>query len=459
MQRALLVLFVLLFGLTGTAFAQFTLTRADVEALLNRTITQTDFQAQSPAAAAVQTLIDRDGANKTWDLRPFTFVQGETLTSQTISPVGNQPGANDPAAAGATFVQTAGKQDSTAYLYMRLENDRLISLMSYAVYGNSTLKTTFSPARVSQALPFTYGTKWEWQGTSTTTGTVSGTTNMKESYEVDAWGTVITPEGSFEALRLESKLEVPITGGFTSTTYAYTWITRQGRAVASMSKSSLVGSPFPVPDTYGLFYTVYGTGGGGTQPPAAVALVSPADGATGVGTSPTLSWSPAATATSYTVQVATDAAFSNVVVEQTGIATTTASISGLSGNTTYHWRVQGVNAGGAGTFSAAFRFTTASGVAVEPVAGPLPEVFALQGNYPNPFNPTTAILFDLPEAAVVRLTVYDAAGRLVAVLAEEALPAGRHQARFDARGLPSGLYLYRLVTPHHTAQGRMLLLK
>src|SRR5690606_34807138 len=77
--------------------------------------------------------------------------------------------------------------------------------------------------------------------------------------------------------------------------------------------------------------------------PSAPTLVSPADGATGVGTAPTLSWNAAAGAASYTLEVATDAGFTNIVVSQSGLATTSFAVPGLSPATTYFWRVSAVN--------------------------------------------------------------------------------------------------------------------
>ena len=74
----------------------------------------------------------------------------------------------------------------------------------------------------------------------------------------------------------------------------------------------------------------------------------------------------------------------------------------------------------------------------------LPSMPALHAAYPNPFAARTAVAFDLAEAGRVRLAVYDALGREVAVLLDGAVEAGRHEAVLDATALPSGVYLVRL---------------
>ncbi|MCX6640751.1 MAG: C25 family cysteine peptidase [bacterium] len=107
-----------------------------------------------------------------------------------------------------------------------------------------------------------------------------------------------------------------------------------------------------------------------------------------------------------------------------------------------------------------------------------PLEFSLMQNYPNPFNPTTVICFTLPEAASVRLDMFDTSGRLVgahgmrpsggsgssegarsAPLQEAWYPAGSHEITFDGSGLPSGVYLYRLTAGELSASGKMVLLK
>ncbi len=85
--------------------------------------------------------------------------------------------------------------------------------------------------------------------------------------------------------------------------------------------------------------------------------------------------------------------------------------------------------------------------------------FVLGAAYPNPFNPTTTIRFAIKEKSHVRLDVFDVTGRNVRSLVNGLLQAGNHEARFEASALPSGLYLYRLVTDTGSASKPMVLLK
>ncbi|MDZ4701212.1 MAG: malectin domain-containing carbohydrate-binding protein [Rhodothermales bacterium] len=103
-------------------------------------------------------------------------------------------------------------------------------------------------------------------------------------------------------------------------------------------------------------------------------------------------------------------------------------------------------------------------VSVDDGEGALPGAFRLAGNYPNPFNPTTTVVFDLPEAAQVRVEVYDVMGRrLLEVPAQAFGPGDGHQIQIDATELASGIYLYRVVADMNAtsafAVGRMSLVK
>ncbi len=88
-----------------------------------------------------------------------------------------------------------------------------------------------------------------------------------------------------------------------------------------------------------------------------------------------------------------------------------------------------------------------------------PDEHIALGNYPNPFNPTTTISYELSATAYVTLKVYDALGREVATLVNETQNSGIHSVTFDASRLASGVYFYRLVAPGISQVKKMLLTK
>jgi hypothetical protein len=89
----------------------------------------------------------------------------------------------------------------------------------------------------------------------------------------------------------------------------------------------------------------------------------------------------------------------------------------------------------------------------------IPIVLNLAQNYPNPFNPSTTIRYGLPQTSHVTLTIINALGQPVATLVEGEQLAGYHEARFDASGLSSGVYFYRLTAGSLVGTRKLLFLK
>src|SRR5690606_24045968 len=103
-------------------------------------------------------------------------------------------------------------------------------------------------------------------------------------------------------------------------------------------------------------------------------------------------------------------------------------------------------------------YAAGTGTARDPSPA-VPSSFSLEPNYPNPFNPSTHITYTLPEAATVRLAVYDVLGKEIAVLVDTLEAPGVHTVVFDAGDLPSGLYVYRLDAGDFSASRVMTLLR
>ncbi|MCL4306340.1 proprotein convertase P-domain-containing protein [bacterium] len=124
----------------------------------------------------------------------------------------------------------------------------------------------------------------------------------------------------------------------------------------------------------------------------------------------------------------------------------------LTNGTIYSYSLVSVDVNGARQELASVEATPNAGAAV------ITE-YALHQNYPNPFNPTTNIAFDLVDAGLVKISVYNVMGQKVAELVNGSFEAGRHVVSFDATGLSSGLYLYKMEANGFTAQAKMVLMK
>jgi len=88
-----------------------------------------------------------------------------------------------------------------------------------------------------------------------------------------------------------------------------------------------------------------------------------------------------------------------------------------------------------------------------------PKQFCLYSNYPNPFNPSTTIKYDIPRQALVQLKVYNVLGKEIATLVNKEQLAGTYSVKFDALNLASGIYFYTIKAGNYTTSKKMLLLK
>ncbi len=97
-------------------------------------------------------------------------------------------------------------------------------------------------------------------------------------------------------------------------------------------------------------------------------------------------------------------------------------------------------------------------VGVEEEAG-MPKEYSLMQNYPNPFNPTTIIKFALPKDSHVKLSIYNVLGQEVATLVNGFMSAGYHTVKFDASGLNTGMYIYKIQADNFVSMKKMMYVK
>jgi hypothetical protein len=97
--------------------------------------------------------------------------------------------------------------------------------------------------------------------------------------------------------------------------------------------------------------------------------------------------------------------------------------------------------------------------AIEDAHNNLPKKFALDQNYPNPFNPATKINYELPITNYVNLSIFNLLGELVTTLVDRKQNAGYHQVEWDATGMASGVYYYKITTGEFVDVKKMVLLR
>jgi hypothetical protein len=192
--------------------------------------------------------------------------------------------------------------------------------------------------------------------------------------------------------------------------------------------------------------------------PLAATLVYPPNSTPDLPLSLTLRWNKAASATAYRIQVSRAADFSTLFVDTSSVADTNLAVSGLQSFTIYSWRVKASNAAGSADWSAAFRFRTMEVLAVGE-GQELPKEYALSQNFPNPFNPTTTIQYELPAQVHVTIKIFDVLGREIETLINEEQHAGRYQLVWDAGRESSGIYFLRMMAGSFVSTRKMMLVR
>jgi hypothetical protein len=122
----------------------------------------------------------------------------------------------------------------------------------------------------------------------------------------------------------------------------------------------------------------------------------------------------------------------------------------------WYYKLKQVDLDGSFSYSEV-QHVTVTLTSVDPAEVPTEAMLAQ--NFPNPFNPTTMIKYGLPERAHVTLTVYNTLGQPVATLVNGEIAPGYHVVQFDAKGLASGVYFYKIVAGNFMQTNKLLLLR
>lgn len=130
--------------------------------------------------------------------------------------------------------------------------------------------------------------------------------------------------------------------------------------------------------------------------------------------------------------------------------------AGISPGNMYEYRVAAFTGAGVSGYT---NIVTVLVTGIEPTGTDIPSTYALYNNYPNPFNPTTKIKFDIPKNDIVNLKVYNMQGQEVGILIQENLSAGRYEIDFNGANLTSGVYFFRLETSSFVDTRKMMLVK
>ena len=109
--------------------------------------------------------------------------------------------------------------------------------------------------------------------------------------------------------------------------------------------------------------------------------------------------------------------------------------------------------------TAYYKMALAKKPVIQGVSVQLPTVYKLFDNYPNPFNPSTIIQYQIPINGMVTLKVFDVLGREIRTLVHENKTAGSYSVNFDASKLASGVYIYQLKAGNFVSTKKMMYLK
>jgi hypothetical protein len=253
------------------------------------------------------------------------------------------------------------------------------TLFASTIYNDSTITNT------SQAITgLTVGTKYYWRVNAKNAAGTSAYAARTFTTITPGVPTLVAPADTSVNISTSPTLSWNVVTGAdtyrlqvsTSSTFASTVYNDSTRTTTSQAITGLtIGTKY--------YWRVNSKISGGTSAysntwsfttialPAAPVLVTPADVATNISTTPILSWNVVSGAATYRLQVSTSSTFASTIFNDSTLATTSQALSGLSVGTTYYWRVNAKNAAGTGVYSSTWSFTTIAPPAAPVLVAPL----------------------------------------------------------------------------------------
>jgi hypothetical protein len=374
---AALVVAMMVFFAAPLAQAQISFTRADIESEIGQTYSPLSYQASTGQTTGIQTLLGMRGASQTWDFTSLSFdaATGATTTQEYVAlPDNSLPGSTDPRVSAATFavrtIDSTAPAGDMSVVYLGISDTEYNTYGTWAINNGAPNDLLYDSALLSYSLPLAFGSTFSGQTSyQQTTGGFTTDITIARDGEGTGWGTLVLPTGSYQALRYDVTVTTTTTVfGFATAVVSTitTFATKDGVSAGITVTQSVQG------DIVTASYAVNNPNQGSVDPPSsAPASLTPAGGST-VSTDPMLDWGDVADATAYDLQVATGTFGKNtpdqVIVDETGLTSSSYQVNGLSNSTTYFWRVRATNAGGASDWTSSASFQTEAAAVVLPGA-------------------------------------------------------------------------------------------
>lgn len=246
-----------------------------------------------------------------------------------------------------------GASQATDDAVRRAINDGIV--MCVAAGNSNTDASTSSPARTAEAITV---------GSTTSTDARSSFSNYGSVVDIFAPGSSITSAWFTSSTAINTisgtSMACPHVAGVAALYLENNLGTTTAQIEAALKSNAVTGliTGLPAGTANRLLQTIFTPPPPPTEAPAAPVLASPGDAATGVSLTANVSWNPAVTAASYTLQVSTDINFGSTIINSPGLTTTSSALSGLTNGTVYYWRVNATNVAGTSAWSTVRSFST-----------------------------------------------------------------------------------------------------